>query len=62
MDPLVPLNPSAAQNLSQTLAKATYDQKWDLLKPMVERMYVDEGKKLKDVIATLKDEFGFNAK
>ena len=57
-----PLSASAAQTLSQSLAKATYDQKWDLLKPVVERMYVDEGKKLKDIIATLKDEFGFNAK
>lgn len=57
-----PLNPSAAQNLSQSLAKATYDQKWDFLKPMIERMYVDESKKLKDIIATIKDEFGFNAK
>ena len=55
------LDPSAAHSLSQSLAGAKYDQKWDLLKPMVERMYVDEGRKLKDIIATIKDEFGFNA-
>ena len=55
------LNPSAAQDLSQSLAKATYDQKWDLLKPTVKRMYVDEGRKLKDIIEIIKEEFGFNA-
>ena len=53
--------PSAAQDLSQSLAEATYDQKWDLLKPMIERMYVDEGRKLKDIIEIIKEEFGFNA-
>ena len=52
---------STAERLSQSLADVTYDQKWEILKPTIERMYVHEGWKLKDIIAAMKDEYGFNA-
>lgn len=51
----------AAQPLSQSLANVAYDQRWEILKPTIERMYVHEGSKLKDIIAAIKDEYGFNA-
>ena len=38
-----------------------FDKKWDLLKPIIRRMYLDEDHKLSEVMAMLKVRYDFNA-
>ena len=44
-----------------SLADASYDRKWEILKPAIELLYVQKNKKLKDVIAAIRDQWGFVA-
>ena len=55
MEPLVP------QDLSRSLLGVPFDQKWELLKPTIERLYIHENWKLSDVVKAIKDQHGFGA-
>ena len=52
---------SAMQETALALSNAPYEQKWNLLKPTIERMYVYEGKRLRDIVTAIKDQYGFSA-
>ena len=52
----------AAQGFPSSLHGVPFDQKWELLKPTVERLYVHENRKLSDVIKSIRDHCGFDAK
>lgn len=39
----------------------SFEQKWEFLKPHIERLYVKEKQKLVDVIEKLKAQYGFDA-
>ena len=49
------------QDQAISLAGVPFDQQWDILKPTIERLYVDEDLKLPDVIGIIRDQHGFNA-
>lgn len=38
-----------------------FDQKWELLKSTIERLYIHENRSLSDVIKAIKDQYGFDA-
>ena len=52
---------SAAQDLQTSLLGVSFDQKWDLLRPVIERLYIHENLKLFDVIMMIKEQYGFDA-
>lgn len=39
-----------------------YNEKWDILKPLIEHLFLKEGRKLKDICSILKRLFDFPAK
>jgi hypothetical protein len=47
---------------SLSLSDVPYNQKWELLKPHIYRLYIDENRSLSDVISMMKRDFNFNAK
>ncbi|KAL6712976.1 hypothetical protein ACLMJK_009531 [Lecanora helva] len=49
------------QGSSPALAGVPFGQKWDLLKPTIERLYIEESLKLSEVIKILKDRHHFDA-
>ena len=52
---------SGSQGLPDSLLGVSFDQKWELLKPAIERLYIHENRKLPDVIQSIKDQYGFDA-
>ncbi len=38
-----------------------FDQKWELLKPTIERLYINENRSLPDVISAIRDNYEFDA-
>jgi hypothetical protein len=38
-----------------------FEQKWEFLKPHIERLYIDQKHKLAEVIEILKGQYGFDA-
>ena len=52
----------AAQSFPLSLHGVPFDQQWELLKPTIERLYIHENRKLPDVIKSIRDQYGFNAK
>lgn len=46
----------------QELYKVPYDQRWELLKPVLERLYLDEKLKLLEIIRLIKFNYGFDSK
>lgn len=44
-----------------SLTGVPYDQKWDILKPAIERLYLRENRKLKDIVAAIRHQCGFSA-
>ena len=50
MDPPVPLD-----------LAVPFDQKWEILKPTIERLYVHEGYKLPGLMQIMNDQHGFVA-
>lgn len=50
MDPPVSLN-----------LDVPFDQKWEILKPIIERLYVHEEHKLSELMQIMKDQHGFVA-
>ena len=53
---------SATQSFPPSLHGVPFDQKWELLKSTMERLYVHENRKLADVIKSIRDQYGFDAK
>lgn len=49
------------QAIIQQLANTPFDKKWDVLKPTIKLLYIDEDHELLDVIERLRDEFEFHA-
>lgn len=49
------------QALSPSRLNVPFDQKWEVLKPIIERLYIHENRKLSDVIKIVKDEYKFDA-
>ena len=52
----------ATQNLPLSLHGVRFDQKWELLKSTIERLYIHENWELPDVIKSVRDQYGFDAK
>lgn len=55
MDQYVPQGPP------NRLPDVPFYEKWELLKPTIERLYIDESRKLSDVISAVKAQYGFDA-
>lgn len=55
MESLIP------QTLPISLLGVPFDQKWELLKSTIERLYIRENRSLSDVIKAIKDQHGFEA-
>ena len=55
------MNPLAQENVPAALFNVPYDQKWDLLKLVIERLYIEEAWKLSQVVRMIQDWCGFNA-
>lgn len=52
----------ATQSFPLSLHGVPFDQKWELLKSTIERLYIHENLKLPDVIKSIRDQYGFDAK
>ena len=42
-------------------ANTPFDKKWDLLKPVIEQLYVDEDQNVGEVLTIMKRDYGFAA-
>jgi Clr5 domain len=38
-----------------------FSERWDLLKPEIERLYIDENVLLRDIVRIMKEKYGFDA-
>lgn len=47
--------------VSDAHLKAPYAERWGLLKVVMARLYLDEGRKLKDIVEIMKVEYRFFA-
>ena len=45
----------------QLPANTPFDKKWDILKPVIEGLYLSQNMKLPDVIERMKADYGFAA-
>lgn len=52
---------SVPQGSLPLLHGVPFDQKWELLKPTIERLYIHEKRALPDVIESIRVETGFDA-
>ena len=55
------MEPLVSDGLPQSLLGVPFNQKWDLLKPAIERLYIHLNWKLPEVIKAIKDQYGFDA-
>ena len=55
------MEPLGPQRLFPSLHGVPFDQKWELLKATIERLYISEDMKLAHVIKAIRDEHGFDA-
>ncbi|MCJ1262343.1 hypothetical protein MMC22_002213 [Lobaria immixta] len=54
--------PTRASRIQVTIpANVPFNKKWDLLKPVIEQLYVDEGQELPEVVTIMKRDYGFAA-
>ena len=44
-----------------TAPHVAFNQRWGLLRPVIERLYLDENRRLSEVIEIMKTEHGFDA-
>ncbi|MCJ1264032.1 hypothetical protein MMC22_003903 [Lobaria immixta] len=57
-----PMPPTSASRIQVTIPpNVPFNKKWDLLKPVIEQLYVDENQALPDVVAIMKRDYGFAA-
>ena len=52
----------STQDPPLSLQGVPFDQKWELLKPTIERLYLQDGLKLPEVITSIRDRHGFDAR
>jgi hypothetical protein len=55
------MDANSVAELRASLAKVPYQARWELLKPTIKRLYIDEGRRLADVADIIKKEYGFVA-
>ncbi|KAI4126041.1 MAG: hypothetical protein LQ347_005128 [Umbilicaria vellea] len=55
------MDQSVPQGLPNRLPDVPFHEKWELLKPIIERLYIDESQKLSDVVNAVKAQYGFDA-
>ena len=53
--------PDAMTTQIQIEPGTPFNKKWDLLKPVIQHLYIDEGKKLAEVMKTLELRYNFIA-
>ena len=58
---MLTMEPLITQNLSDSLLGVPFEQKWELLKPTIECLYVHENWKLSDVVKSIKEQCSFDA-
>ena len=51
----------ALPDLPRPLASVPYDQRWELLKPAIERLYIGENVKLHGIAEAIKERYKFKA-
>lgn len=57
-----PMPSTGASRIQVTIpANVPFNKKWDLLKPVIEQLYVDEDQPLAEVVAIMKRDYGFAA-
>ena len=52
---------SATQDLRTALLGVPFERKWNLIKPTIEHLYINENLKLSNIIEIMKDQYGFDA-
>jgi hypothetical protein len=52
---------NSVAELRSSLAKVPYQARWELLKPTIKRLYIDEGRHVTDVAEIIKRDYGFSA-
>jgi hypothetical protein len=60
--PTAAMDSSPASAPPQLPSDAPFTEKWELLKPYLERLYLDEKRKLPEVVQIIKTQYGFDAK
>jgi hypothetical protein len=55
------MDTNSIAELRASLAKVPYQARWELLKPTIKRLYIDEGRHVTDVADTIKRDYGFSA-
>lgn len=50
------------QGSDPTFSHIPYDQRWEPLKPIIIRLYMEEGEKIAHVAERMKSEYGFSAR
>ena len=60
MEPSLPVADTGRISL-ESLNGIPFNKKWDILKPVIKQLYIDQNLKLPDLIKTIADEYGFVA-
>jgi len=55
------MDTSVPQVLPQTLLRVPFDQKWDILKPLIAHLYINQDWKLSDVSKAMREQHNFDA-
>lgn len=55
------MNQGVPQGPPNRLSGDTLNEKWESLKPTIERLYIEENLKLSEVIDEVKAQYGFDA-
>ena len=55
------MDANSVAELRASLAKVPYQARWELLKPTMKRLYIDEGRRVVDVADIIKRDYGFGA-
>lgn len=61
MEPFMQSDDNDGRVRVQLPADLPFDQKWDVLKPVIKQLYLDQDRKLHDVMEMVKAEHGFVA-
>jgi hypothetical protein len=55
------MDPNSVLGLRASLSEVSYQARWELLKPTIKRLYIDEGRRLTEVAEMIKRDYGFSA-
>jgi hypothetical protein len=55
------MDANSVAELRASLAKVPYEARWELLKPTIKRLYIDEGRRVTDVAEIIKTDYEFSA-